>query len=365
VTGPTAPTGLAGRLAVAAERLAVAGVATARVDAELLASHVWGVSLGRLRALVLGGLVDDDGPRLAAFEAAVARRERREPLQHITGLAPFRGLELLVGPGVFIPRPETEITAGLAIEAARVAAAVAPAAGSAILASGPVSPAGLPPVSCPVEADTFDWPHPAGSPHVVDLCTGSGAIAAAVAAEMPGARVTAVEIDPSAYAWAQRNLAETDVQLLLADATDPALAQRCAPADVVVANPPYIPSDALPIDPEVANYDPPLALYGRGPDGLGVVAGIVDVAGRLLKPGGVLVLEHGANQGAALRSLAAAAGFTGGQTARDLAGRERVLRAVWPGTASAMRGRSRRRAPGSADPIDPVLADRGGGIGTA
>jgi release factor glutamine methyltransferase len=278
---------LAGALADATARLAAAGVPTARVDAELLAAHVWEVSAGRLRAMaVSGGEAHDDVPRLERFAAAVSRRAGREPLQHITGTAPFRHLVLAVGPGVFIPRPETEVTAGLAIEAA----------------------GGL------------------AHARVLDAGTGSGAIAAAVALEVAGAAVIAVEIDPGAHAWARRNLDGLPVTLLLADAT------RLTPADlpgglvdVLVSNPPYIPDGCEPLEVEVARFDPPGALYGGGADGLKVPGAIVGAAKRLLRPGGVLILEHGAEQGAALRRLAQAHGFSGVRTERDLAGRERVL----------------------------------------
>jgi release factor glutamine methyltransferase len=305
---------LAAQLAAAERRLAQAGVPSPRVDAELIAAHIWGVSRGRLRALALAGWdVDDGGPSVAGspalgggsgsraerFAAAVSERARRVPLQHITGVAPFRGVDLAVGPGVFIPRPETELTAGLAIEAALA-----------------------------IEA-----------PLVVDLGTGSGAIAGAVAREVPGARVVAVESDPRAGAWAARNLAGLGVTLLLADATEESWAGRwLGMADVVVSNPPYIPDGATPLEPEVALHDPPGALWGGGADGLQVPAAIVGVAARLLRTGGTLIQEHGAPQGEAMRGLAGRNGFAGVRTHRDLAGRDRVLSAVragWPGEAGA------------------------------
>jgi release factor glutamine methyltransferase len=294
---------LAAALAEATERLAAAGIPTPRVDAEVIAAHLWGVSPGRLRALVFADLTDDDVPRLTRFAAAIARRASRVPLQHITGTATFRGLDLAVGPGVFIPRPETEVTAGLAVDAARRV------------------------------------PHPC----VVDLGTGSGAIAAAIAAEVPYAQVTAVESDPAAHAWAQRNVAALPVTLLLADAAAPGPGipaagsvpslRAVAPGlfgavDVVVTNPPYIPDGCRPLDPEVALHDPPSALYGGGADGLMVPDAIVRTAAALARTGGALIMEHGAEQGAAMRALAGRHGFTDAVTHRDLAGRDRVLYAT-------------------------------------
>ncbi|MDR1293746.1 MAG: peptide chain release factor N(5)-glutamine methyltransferase [Bifidobacteriaceae bacterium] len=346
-------TALAAALVEATERLAAAGVPTPRVDAEVIAAHLWEVTPGRLRALVVADLADDDAPRLARFAAAIARRAERVPLQHITRIAPFRTLELAVGPGVFIPRPETEVTAGLAIDAARKAARPRVVGlGSAGSGASPASGA---------------------RPRVVDLGTGSGAIAAAIATEVPYVQVTAVESDPAAHAWAQRNLVGLPVTLLLADAADapatrpvlpradpvsvdpggPAVPADPAPAtssalprgdrvpplravapdlfgvtDVVVTNPPYIPDGCRPLDPEVELHDPPAALYGGGADGLMVPAAIVRTAAALLRAGGVLVMEHGADQGPAMRALAERHGFTGAVTHRDLAGRDRVLRAV-------------------------------------
>lgn len=285
----------------AAGRLAVAGVGSPRVDAELLAAHVTGRTRSALTAAVLTGAVLSPG-QVADLEVLVRRRAAREPLQHLTGTVGFRGVDLAVGPGVFVPRPETELLAGWAVEVAR---AVSTATG--------------------------------GDVTVVDLCTGSGAIAAAVADEVPGARVLAVELDPPAHAWALRNLAGTGVELLLGDATTldrdrPDLVGR---VDVVVANPPYIPLDAWEsVAPEVRDHDPAMALWG-GEDGLDVVRGVAACAGRLLRAGGHLGVEHADAQGGAVPALLAAAGaWVGIRDHEDLAGRSR-----W--TAA-------RRAPGAA-----------------
>jgi release factor glutamine methyltransferase len=286
----------------AAAELSAAGVASARADAELLAGHVLGLSRGEVVAAALRGhrLPADAVDRLAEL---VAARAQRVPLQHLTGTAPFRGLELQVGPGVFVPRPETELAAGLAVEEA------------ARLADLP-RPAGMPP------------------PVVVDLCTGSGAIALAVATEVPGVRVVAVELEAHALAWAQRNRAAqpADVAARLelrggdaVGADTGVLADLAGQVDVVVANPPYIPSGAVPVDPEVAEHDPHAALYGGGADGLDVPRAVVRAAAALLVPGGLLIMEHADTQGPATRALACGPAWSQAATREDLTGRPRVL----------------------------------------
>lgn len=267
-----------------------AGVPDAEVDAELLIGHVLDVGRGRVQALVVmdSTVGAADAERLRAL---AARRAAREPLQHITGRAPFRSLELNVGPGVFVPRPETEQVAQFAIDALRAV--------------------------------------PSPSPVAVDLGTGSGAIALALATEVPHARVYAVENSPEAYIWARRNIDEvgaenlTPVFIDLADA----LPQLDGTVDVVISNPPYVPDDAIPRDPEVRLHDPHAALYG-GPDGLDVVRTISGVARRLLRPGGTLVLEHGELQGAAIRALLTADGWRAAATHRDLTTRDRATTAL-------------------------------------
>jgi release factor glutamine methyltransferase len=250
---------LRGAVRAAASRLAEAGVASAESDAVALAAHALGCSVGDVRkAMVLGA------PVPAAYEALVAERAARVPLQHLTGRAGFRRLELEVGPGVFVPRPETEGVAGLAIEAAR-------AAGE--------------------------------RPVVVDLCTGSGAIALAVADEVPVARVYAAELAPEAHAWAARNVASTGlgVELRLGDATSAqVLAELDGRVDVVVSNPPYIPVGMVPVDAEVREHDPSVALYGGSEDGLAVPLAVAARAAVLLRPGGTLVMEHADTQGESL-----------------------------------------------------------------
>jgi release factor glutamine methyltransferase len=286
----------------AAARLGAAGVAGPRADAELLAGFVLNLSRGEVQAAALRGLRLRPG-LAAALADAVAARAQRVPLQHLTGRAPFRGLELQVGPGVFVPRPETELAAGLAVEeAARCATHL--------------RPTGMP------------------EPLVVDLCTGSGAIALAVATEVPGVRVVALELDPQALAWAERNRAALPgavaarVELRAGDAVSAdtgVLADLAGRVDVVVANPPYIPSGARPVDPEVAEYDPPAALYGGGDDGLDIPRGVIRAAAGLLVPGGLLVMEHADIQGPVTRTLAGGPRWAEVATRTDLAGRPRVL----------------------------------------
>jgi len=245
-------------------RLARAEVPSPRVDAELLLAHVLGVPRGRM---FLSDPIDpSDAMR---FEALLVRRAARVPLQHLLGEAAFRHLTLEVGRGVFVPRPETEGVVELAIRA--------------------------------LSADAEER-------LAVDLCTGSGAIALSVATEVPHSIVHAVEIEEAAHGWAEKNVAAyadrlaavgSQVVLHRGDATTAhleSLAALVGRVDVVVTNPPYIPDDAVPRDPEVAQYDPPRALYG-GHDGLDVVRGIATSAAALLRSGGVLVVEHSDAQG--------------------------------------------------------------------
>ncbi|MGQ7297407.1 peptide chain release factor N(5)-glutamine methyltransferase [Quadrisphaera sp. KR29] len=283
-------------------RLAAAGVPSPAADADLLAGHVLGLPPGQLRAAALRGTALT-AAQAGSLAALVERREARTPLQHLLGRAPFRRLELLVGPGVFVPRPETETTAGLAVQEA-----------AAVAAGG-------------------------RAPLVVDLCAGSGAVALAVADEVPSARVVAVELDPGAHAWAERNLeahrpgAGERVRLLLGDATSPqVLAELDGEVDVVASNPPYVPPGAVPREPEVRDHDPALALWGGGEDGLDVPRGVLARAAALLRPGGLVVVEHAEVQGRALRELLAPPTWGGARTHDDAGGRPRAT--------TARRGRS-------------------------
>jgi release factor glutamine methyltransferase len=284
---------LLNEVALATIRLASAGVDSPRTDAEVLAAHVHQVRRSELH------LVPDTDfdPR---FWDEVARREAREPLQHITGLAHFRYTELAVGPGVFVPRPETEVMTGWAIDRLH-------------------------------EMDVAE-------PVAADLGTGSGAIALAIAQEVPRARVHAVEADPLACCWAERNIARCAataphtagrVILHAADFTT-ALPGLDGRVDLVISNPPYVPVGAA-LPPEVAEYDPAAALWA-GADGLAAIRVIEGVARRLLRPGGLVAVEHGAQQGTAVYWIfAEERGWRDTRTHRDLAGRDRFVTARAPG----------------------------------
>jgi release factor glutamine methyltransferase len=255
---------------------------------------VLGVGRGELAARLVSG-ADFSNDQREQFWALVRRRSAREPLQHITGEAGFRQLVLAVGPGAFVPRPETELLVQMVVDA--------------VMASGQPSP------------------------RVIDLGTGSGAIALAVATEAPHARVWAVEKSADALVWARRNNEAngnpvTLVQGDLADALS-LVGERAGTFDVVVSNPPYIPDEAVPRDTEVHLYDPALALYG-GPDGLDAVRVLADVARDLLAPGGLLALEHGELQGPAVRQILTDAGWRPVSTHPDLTTRDRYTTGVWP-----------------------------------
>ncbi|MGH3705157.1 MAG: peptide chain release factor N(5)-glutamine methyltransferase, partial [Agromyces sp.] len=266
------------------------GVPSPRVDAEALLAHAVGVDRAEVRRLaVLDRELDADVAR--RFAGDVARRTAREPLQHLTGVAPFRHLELAVGPGVFVPRPETEQVAQVAIDALASAAE----------------------------------PEPIG----VDLGTGSGAIALALATEVPHARVWAVEKSPEAFVWTRRNVAEVaapNLELVFGDLAD-ALPELDGRVAVVVSNPPYVPLREMPRDPEVRLHDPEQALYG-GADGLDVVRVLSRRALALLRPGGALVIEHGEEQSAAIAEILAADGWRAIAHHRDLTTRDRATSAV-------------------------------------
>jgi release factor glutamine methyltransferase len=279
-------------IALATARLAEAGVESPRADAELIAAHLQGVTRGQLHLVPDA----DFDPR---FWDYVARREAREPLQHITGRAYFRYLELEVGPGVFVPRQETEVMTGWAIEQ---------------LAAMNVA-----------------------EPVVADLGTGSGAIALSIAQEVPRAQVHAVEADPLARQWTERNIkacaaaaAHTvgRVHLHSGDfATE--LAELDGAVDLVVSNPPYIPIGSW-VPPEVEEYDPATALWG-GADGMDAVRVIEASARRLLRPGGLVAVEHGAQQGAAVYWVfAEERGWLQTRNHLDLAGRDRFVTAARP-----------------------------------
>ncbi|MFY1687661.1 peptide chain release factor N(5)-glutamine methyltransferase [Plantactinospora sp. WMMB782] len=286
-------------MAAAASALAGAGVGPARVEAELLLGYVLGVSRGALA--VADPLTPEQQDRLAEL---VRRRTRHEPLQHLLGSAAFRYLDLAVGPGVFVPRPETELLAGWGVEQAR--RLVRPEGGS--------------------------------EPLVVDLCSGSGAIALSVAGEVPRARVVAVERAAPALDWLRRNAAERagagdrPIEVLAGDVADPELlAGYAGRVDVLLCNPPYVP-DGTPVPPDVAGHDPADAVFG-GPDGLAVIRLLLPQAARLLRPGGMLGIEHDDTHGTAVPELLRDDGrFVDVADHPDLVGRPRFATARRAGT---------------------------------
>ncbi len=254
-------------LADASQRLAKAGVPSPQADAELLLAHAVGASRSQLTLLARVASAEQ-----VAFEELITRRCNREPLQHLTGEAHFRHLTLQVGPGVFVPRPETETLVQLALD------------------------------DLAAISDHTDRPLV-----VVDLCTGSAAIPLSIATELGGVTAIGLELSDDAYAWAERNVAangaaleraRSSVELKCGDARQAAglLPGYLGKVDVLTCNPPYIPDAAIPRDPEVRDFDPAVALYG-GPDGLDVVRDVVAEAVKLLRPGGLLLIEHGDEQG--------------------------------------------------------------------
>jgi release factor glutamine methyltransferase len=262
--------------------LADAGIDSARIDAELLAAHAAGVDRGRL------ALLDPPDDFSRRYDELVEARSRRVPLQHLTGTAPFGPLMLHVGPGVFIPRPETESLLEWAMKSIGT------------------------------------QQHPT----IVDLCTGTGALAVALAHHRPRATVVAVDDSATALGYARRNVVGTGVRLIDADVTEPGLLPELDGAvDLVVANPPYIP-DGTELEPEVAEHDPRHALFG-GPDGMRVVGAVAALAGRWLRPGGHFGVEHDDTTSAETVELLRGTGFFDAIEPRtDLAGRPRFVTAV-------------------------------------
>lgn len=265
----------------AASQLAAAGIDSARVDAEYLAAHAAGVDRARVM------FAEPDPAFYPRFRDLVARRAQRIPLQHLVGTAAFGPVEVHVGPGVFIPRPETEALLEWAM----------------------------------------NQPLPA-SPVIVDLCTGSGALALALAHTWPQAHVVAVEKSPEALVYARRNCAGSAIEVLEADVTVPSLlSDRTGTVDLLVSNPPYIP-DGADLDPEVIDHDPAAALFG-GPDGMSVIVPIIALAARLLRRGGRLGIEHDDTTADQVVAALERDGTFGDITARrDLTGRPRFVTAT-------------------------------------
>jgi release factor glutamine methyltransferase len=265
----------------AAVKLAEAGIGSARADAELLAAHAAGTDRGRLA-------FTETGPDFQArYDRLVAERAKRVPLQHLTGTAAFGPITVHVGRGVFIPRPETE----------------------SLLEWAVAQPLSLQPV-------------------IVDLCTGSGALALALLNNWPDARIVAVDDSEDALGYARRNVAGTPVEVIRADVTTAGLLTELDDqVDLIVANPPYIP-DGAELEPEVAEHDPPHALFG-GPDGMAVINGIVGLAARVLRDGGRCAIEHDDTTSArTVEAFTRTGQFVDVTARRDLTGRQRFVTAT-------------------------------------
>ena len=290
-----------------AEYLREAGVDTPEHDVKLIMADVLGCSPSDVesaaimrtdvRALCAKYGRDDDAELVHTFKHMVCRRHAREPLQYIVGHAPFRYLDLKVGPGVFIPRQETELIA----------------------------------------QDAIEWVtrHGIYSPRIVDLCAGSGALGLALATEIPGAQVWGVELSPQAAVWTRRNITQisrtypditANYHLEIADATCPiTLAHLDGTVDVVVSNPPYVPQSQVPQQPEVRDFDPSLALYGGSSDGMLIPEQIIRRAYALLRPGGLFLMEHDISQPDRTVAFARASGFSDARMGADLTYRPRYL----------------------------------------
>ena len=264
----------------AVKQLQEAGIESPAVDARLLLTHVLGGTQGLLMAS------DPTKEQIRLFQDMIERRIAGEPVQHITGLAPFRYEELHVGPGVFIPRPETELLVDAALK---------------VLAARPV-----------------------GRRRVVELCAGSGAITLSIAREMGGVELHAVELSHDAWPWLQRNVAGVDAELVHGDMAD-AFPELDGTVDLVVVNPPYVPeTDRALLPADVVGFDPGEALFS-GPDGLDALRVVHAVAMRLLRPGGVVLAEHDETQSQELLQLFSAPQFEGVKDFPDLNGRPRFL----------------------------------------
>ncbi len=273
----------------ATKRFEEVGIESAGADAEILASFVLGINRGELlsKAITAESFSEEDSYK---FEELVAKRAERFPLQHLTGFAYFRQLELKVGSGVFVPRFETEVVTQLAVDALKAI--------------------------------------PSEEPIAVDLATGSGAIALSLATEVPNAKVYAVELSVDALQYTRANFARyaPNAELRQGDLAD-AFPDLNGQVDVLISNPPYIPDEMIPIYPEVHLHDPSLALYG-GADGLDLIRKVDATARRLLRPGGSLIIEHADMQGKAVQELLLASGWRNVATHKDLAGRDRATTGI-------------------------------------
>ena len=259
------------------------------IDAEILLAHLLGLTRMQLhnpiaveRALAE---VTDESAIVDGYAELVKRRCNHEPVQYLTGTAGFRNLDLAVGPGVLVPRPETE---GLVEEVLKHIANL----------PGPVS--------------------------VIDLGAGSGAMAISIATEAPNTHVIAVEKSKEAIEWLKQNVAfyDENIRIVQGDVAEVLVGVKC---DVVVANPPYVP-DSQPLPRDVANFEPAIALFG-GRDGLELPKRFIIAATRLLKPGGLLAIEHTETQGESIAKLLNA-DFNQIALHQDLSGRPRWTSAI-------------------------------------
>lgn len=265
----------------AAAQLAEAGIDSARHDAERLAAHLAGTERGRLTLIES---LDDDFFR--HYRDVVSARSRRVPLQHLVGTQAFGPVLLQIGPGVFIPRPETEAMLAWATAQQLPARSV-----------------------------------------IIDACTGSGALAVALARHRPQARIIGIDDADTALDYARRNVEGTPVELLRADVTAPGLLPELSGrVDLVISNPPYVPDGTI-VEPEVAQHDPPHAVFG-GPDGMTVIAALVGLAGRWLRPGGFFAVEHDdSTSRITVESIESTGLFEDIRARHDLAGRPRFVTA--------------------------------------
>jgi release factor glutamine methyltransferase len=298
--------------------LAAAGLPSARAEARWLLEEAAGLEPGRLALAAGEPAAAGVGARVLAM---AGRRAAGEPLQYVLGWAPFGPLRLAVGPGVFVPRPETELLAE------RAAAHLRAAGGAERAGERSEAVHGRPP-----EAE---------APVALDLCTGSGAVACYLAGEVPGATVVATELDPAAASFARRNGEPLGVRVLVGDldapvqATLPELAGRVA---VLTANVPYVPSGQLAgLPADVREHEPAMALDG-GAEGLDVLGRVLALAGRWLAPNGWILCEIGEDQGAAATAMAARAGLVNAAVRPDLAGRDRIVEAQWRAARSSRAG---------------------------
>lgn len=287
---PTVPQQISTARRAAAAVLLDAGVPSPGVDADLLACFVLGIERGELKLRELRG--DQFSAQMAAqYAQLVEQRAARIPLQHLTGVGHFRYLSLKVGPGVFSPRPETETVVQVGLD---------------FLAQQSLS-----------------------APNCIDLCSGSGAIAAALATEVPGSTVSAVELSDQAIGYTRANCEPLGVTVLHQDACALPAAMN-GTMDLVISNPPYIPPNAVPREPEVREHDPRMALYGLGDDGLQIPRAVTAQALRLLRPGGMFVMEHAEVQADSAAAMLRDAGFIQVRSHQDLTGRARSTSAIAP-----------------------------------